>query len=381
MTDNVDNNRRIALVSNSAWSVYNFRLDVIRHFIQQGYEVLVFAAKDDYAALLERAGCKFVPLDFNNRMASPLLDLKFYLQLKRLYRRHKPSFIFHYVVKPNIYGSMAAAACGIPSVAVITGLGYPFAARNWLYHIVKYLYRKALKRTKEVWFLNNEDAKIFINEKIVPINKIQVLPGEGVNTSYFAPTKNESRKTHQPFTFLMSTRLLKSKGVSLYADAARILKRKGFNIQCLLVGFFEQHHPDSISHENLDRWETEGLISYKGFANDVRVYIRQADCFIFPSFYFEGVPRCLMEAASMQVPIITSHNRGCNEVVSNNVNGFICNPNDPFDLAAKMEKMLNLPIEERIRMGINGRLLVENKFNIQKVVAIYSNTLKTDRPE
>ncbi len=115
--------------------------------------------------------------------------------------------------------------------------------------------------------------------------------------------------------------------------------------------FFEQHHPDSIAKEDLKKWEQEGLIRYRGFAKDVRPFLHKADCFVFPSFYNEGVPRCLMEAASVELPIITSFNRGCKEVVLNHSNGFICNPNDPFDLADKMEKMINLSDEERGRDG------------------------------
>ncbi|HUP13132.1 MAG TPA: glycosyltransferase, partial [Niastella sp.] len=157
----VRTHKLIAFVSNSAWSVYNFRLDVIRDLMANGFEVMVMAPDDDYSADLQKCGCRFIPLHFNNKTENPIADMEFYRQLRSLYRQHRPDFIFHYVAKPNIYGSLAAAAIGIPSVAVITGLGYPFAKRNWLYHVVKLLYKRALRKTREVWFLNTEDAKIF----------------------------------------------------------------------------------------------------------------------------------------------------------------------------------------------------------------------------
>lgn len=373
--------KSIAFVSNSAWSVYNFRLDVIRYLIDHGFHVMVFAPDDEYSGYLQESGCHFIPLSFNNKTKNLFADLAFYRQLKTLYRRHRPDFIFHYVAKPNIYGSLAAAAVGIPSVAVITGLGYPFAKRNWLYRVVKLLYRKALRKTREVWFLNNEDAKIFINERIVNIEKVKVLPGEGADTDYFSYPQRIAKKESGPFTFLMSTRLLKSKGISLYADAARILKKKNYAVCFELIGFFEQHHPDSISQDDLDRWEKEGLIHYGGFAKDVRPFLQRADCFVFPSFYNEGVPRCLMEAASMELPVITSNNRGCKEVVVNNTTGFLCHVHDPFDLADKMERMINLPAEERARLGRNGRALVIKKFNIRNVIDEYIATLNADWPE
>jgi len=374
-------NKVIAFVSNSAWSVYNFRLDVIRHLVQRGYHVIVLAPDDEYSSNLVRSGCRFIPIDFNNKSANPLLDYFFYRKLKAIYKSQRPDFIFHYVVKPNIYGSLAAASLNIPSVAVITGFGYPFAKRNWLYWVVKQLYKKALKKTTQVWFLNNEDAKVFIHEKIVQIEKVKVLPGEGINTDFFSPDYNSPKKKDAPFTFIMSTRLLKSKGVGLYADAARILKKKNYDTRFLLIGFFEKNHPDSISREEMSRWENEGLIYYKGFAKDVRPYLDQADCLVFPSFYHEGVPRCLMEASSMELPIITSMNKGCREVVLNNSTGYLCNVNDPFDLADKMEKMINLSVEERNRMGKNGRLLVVKKFNVAKIIDEYEDTLNHDLPD
>jgi glycosyltransferase involved in cell wall biosynthesis len=373
--------KTIAFVSNNAWSVYNFRLEVINKMIEQGYRVLVIAPDDEFSVNLQEIGCQFVPIKFNNKSENPLQDIEFYYSLKKLYGKLKPDFIFHYVAKPNIYGSMAAAANGIPSVAVITGLGYAFAKRNWLYWVVKHLYKNALKKTEEVWFLNNEDARIFIRENIVNIEKVKVLPGEGVNTDHFSPAFKTNRKTDDRFTFLMSARLLKSKGIGLYADAARILKKKNYDVRFELIGFFEKHHPDSISQEDINRWEKEGIVHYLGYSKDVRSYLKTSDCFVFPSFYNEGVPRSLMEAASMELPIITSLNRGCKEVVLNNVTGYICNLNDPFDLADKMEKVINLSHEDRMRMGRNGRALVIRKFDIHKVVDEYIQTLSRDLPD
>ena len=371
----------IAFVSNSAWSVYNFRLDVIQFLMEQGYEIVVMAPDDEYSKYLLETGCRFVPLHFDNKKENPFQDYLFYRQLKKLYSSLKPDFIFHYVAKPNIYGSLAAANQGISSVAVITGLGYPFAKKNLLYWIVKQLYKRALRKTKEVWFLNNEDAKIFINDHIVNIEKMKVLPGEGVNTAYFSPDYDGVKEPRGKFTFIMSTRLLKSKGIALYADAARILRKKNYDVRFELIGFFEKHHPDSISQDDLNRWGNEGLIHYGGFAKDVRPFLKKADCFVFPSFYNEGVPRCLMEAASMELPIVTSLNRGCKEVVLNNSTGYVCNAHDPFDLADKMEKMINLSYEDRIRMGKNGRALVIRKFSIEKVIEEYTQTLNRDLPD
>jgi len=369
-------NKLIAFVSSNAWSVYNFRLDVIRHLLARGFRILVIAPGDEYSSQLVKEGCSFINIHFDNKGENPVQDISLYSQLKKIYRENKPDFIFHFVIKPNIYGSLAAARFNIPSVSVVTGLGYPFARRNWLYHLVKLLYKRAMRRVTEAWFLNNEDAKVFITEKIISIQKVKVLPGEGVNTEHFSPDMPATLPKNGRFIFLMSSRLLWSKGIGVYADAARILQKKNIDARFELLGFFEKHHPDSISEEQLYLWEQEGLIHFNGFAKDVRPYLKNADCLVFPSFYNEGVPRVLMEAASMELPIITAFNRGCKEVVLNNSNGYVCTPNDPFDLADKMEKMMNLTVEERSRMGKNGRSLVIKKFNVTRVIEEYDRTLR-----
>jgi glycosyltransferase involved in cell wall biosynthesis len=173
----------------------------------------------------------------------------------------------------------------------------------------------------------------------------------------------------------MSTRLLKSKGVRVYVEAARLLLQKKINVRFVLIGFFEKHHPDSITELELRVWQKRGLIQYNGFARDVRPYLRQADCFVFPSFYSEGVPRCLLEASSMEIPIITSLNRGCTEVVEDGLNGLLTNVNDIRDLAAKMEIMMAMSSEARSEMGKRGRVRILEKFDVKDVIAAYDQTL------
>jgi glycosyltransferase involved in cell wall biosynthesis len=365
--------KKVAFVSNSAWSVWNFRREVVKSLLDAKLRVYVIAADDEYAVRLESMGCTVIRIPFDNRSKNLISDLIFFRRLKKVYKQLRPDFIFHYVAKPNIYGSLAAEQLNIPSVAVVTGLGYGFAKQNWLSQIMQMLYRRAFRKVNEVWFLNNDDAKIFADRKIISIDRMKVLPGEGVNVGHFAASHSANDKGS--FRFLMSSRLLKSKGIGLYAQAARILRKKNYDISCGLIGFFEVNHPDSISEAELHQWEKECGVKYFGFAEDVRPFLRDTDCFVFPSYYNEGVPRCLLEAASMSVPIITSNNRGCKEVVLNNSNGYLCNVNDPFDLADKMERMMQLTTEQRLRMGANGRALVIRQFNIDKLIAIYHQTL------
>jgi glycosyltransferase involved in cell wall biosynthesis len=367
--------KKIALVANSAWSVYNFRMDLVRHLLLR-FELLVIAPADEFAEELVKAGCKYLDISFNNRSENPYLDYTLYRSLKRIYETEKPDFIFHYVIKPNIYGSLAAARCGIQSIAIITGLGYTFDRDNWLNRIVSFLYKRALKKAREVWFLNLEDSQIFVERKLVSAGKIKILPGEGINTAHFSPQANKPVARGKAFQFIMSTRLLRSKGVGIYIEAARILKNKYREVRFELIGFYEKNHRDSVSESEVKQWQKKGIIHYGGFAKDVRPYLRKADCFVFPSFYHEGIPRCLLEAAAMEIPIITSLNTGCKEVVLEGVNGFLCAPNNAEDLAGRMEDMMILTSIERADMGKKGRELVTEKFGVDKILLEYDRALE-----
>jgi glycosyltransferase involved in cell wall biosynthesis len=366
----------IAFVANNSWSVYNFRLPVIQHLIKTGYSVLVVAPKDQYTAILLQAGCRFEAIEFNNRSISPLADIRYFRQLKACYARYKPAIIFHFVAKPNIYGSLAAGALGIPSVAVITGLGYAFDRRNWLLTVVKKLYQYSLQKANEVWFLNSDDQASFERLKITRNTKTAVLPGEGVDTGLFSRNSPALVKPGDTFVFLMCCRLLNAKGIALYAEAARLLKQNGAQIDCRLLGDYEKKHPDNIDPQQLLHWTNHQYISYQGFTNNVRAHLEEAHCVVLPSYYHEGVPRSLMEAASMELPIITSNTSGCNLLVKDQETGYLCAVKNLPDLAQKMLQMIQLSNEERSQMGKKGRAFMVAEFDITKLISRYEAVIE-----
>lgn len=375
MKDRSPGRKRIAFVSTSAWTMYNFRKEVLQTMLENGFEVLVIAGHDMYAELLISMGCRFIPATIKNRSINPFLDIQLFLTLRGIYKKYRPDFVFHYVVKPNIYGTLAAGSFGIPCVAVITGLGHAFNKNGILKAIIKNLYRFSLQYASEVWCLNKEDAEYFVHHKIIPIQKLKVLPGEGVNVEHFK--KNSvPKETKAPFTFLMCARLLKSKGILEYARATLILQKKNYIFHCVLLGL-QEDHPDAISSEQIHKWKEEGGIKYLGFIDDVRDHLSNCDCFVYPSYYNEGVPRSLLEACSMKVPVITTNNPGCRELIQNGVNGLLCASQDRFELASKMEEMLLLDKVKRIEMGKKGREMVQVKYSIELVIKNYLLLLKS----
>ena len=360
-------------VSNNCWSLYNFRREILHQFSEKGWQVVAVAPRDEFTEKL-KTSCtlRYYEVSFRNSAVSPLSDLQLYCRLLEIYKIESPNIIFHYVTKPVIYGSFAAGQLGIPSIAVITGLGYVYASGTWLSWPVTFLFRRALRYAAQVWFLNRENAGFFTGEKIIPHGKSLILPGEGIDTSRFKPASE--KRSSDTFIFLMVSRLLWSKGVGVYMEAAAILKEKGVIAEFRLLGRPEPGHPEAVAAEQLSLWEEKGLLVNLGCSDDVPEVLASADCFVLPTFYEEGIPRSLMEASSMELPVIASDHTGCNSLVEDGVTGLLCRPRDAEDLAEKMMQVLNFLPEDRRRMGKAGREKMIRNFDMSLVAQRYQET-------
>ncbi|MEM8526430.1 MAG: glycosyltransferase family 4 protein [Bacteroidota bacterium] len=366
--------KRIAFVSNTSWYIYNLRLGVIRHLKELGYEILVISPEDTYTHYLISEGYHYIHVKTDNKGRSLLRDFLYFFRLLKIYRTYQPDFIFHYTIKPNIYGALAAKITNIPSIAVVSGAGYTFLKYGILNHFSVLLYRFAMQYAREVWFVNKDDVEEFVAKRIVEQGKVKLLPGEGVNTQHFQPKGRITQTYHK--IFLLSARLIWDKGIGIYIDAAKIIKQKYPNTQFNLLGFTDVQNPNSISASQIYEWHEKGYIRYLGKTEDVRPYIADCSCFVLPSYYREGVPRSLLEAAAMAKPIITTDNVGCREVVKNGHNGFLCKVKDVNDLVEKMEKIILTPPAHLEKMGQNGRQMITRQFDEHLVIKEYVQTLE-----
>ncbi|HEY6915806.1 MAG TPA: glycosyltransferase family 4 protein, partial [Paludibacter sp.] len=334
--------------------------------------------EDEYSTLFQNEKIEFISIQIEGKGKSILKDIKLIYQLISIYKTNKIDFIFHYTIKPNIYGSIACSILNIPCVAITTGLGFSFNKFNLFNSFIKLLYRLSLKNVIEVWFLNSNDKEIFNKNKIVLPEKAFILHSEGIDSTYYSPLlkSGESNK----FIFLLLSRLIKEKGIEEYVKAAEILKQKGIEVECQLLGKQEKESSHSISIEVVREWHNNGLITYLGEFIDIRKYIANCDCVVLPSYYMEGVPRCLMEAMSMERPIITTDNVGCNELIIDKVNGLICESRNVDDLANKMEEMAKASAEKRNQFGKNGRKRILDYFDERKIVEQYHIKLNSFYP-
>ncbi len=364
----VDPAPRILFTANTAWCLYNFRAKPMQGLSEAGYAIAVLAPKDEYWPKLTDMGVSVHEIPIDSRGTNPLRDLATFFRFWRAFRRQKPALVFNYTIKSVIYGSLAARICGIPSIAVISGLGYTFINRDWRSAISKRLYRFALRFPDEVWFLNHDDHEVFQSENLIGNRPVHVLDGEGVDTVHFAP--RETGGDGGGPVFLMISRLYWDKGVREFVEAAAEVHKTHPEARFHILGPLGDVAASAVPAETVKRWEDAGHIRHLGSTTDVRPHIAAADCVVLPS-YREGLSRSLLEAASMGRPIITTDVVGCREVVDHGVNGLLCRRADSADLAARMREFLDLPESRRKEMGAAGRAKVLARFDVDLVVRMY----------
>ena len=360
------------IATNTAWNCINFRSGLIKALIAQGYNVVAVAPRDEYAHQLKALGCRYIPLPMDNKGKHIGRDLVLLARFYVMMRAEKPDVFLGFTVKPNVYGSLAAHAMQIPVINNVAGLGTAFVQGNWLTRLVQVLYRIALCRSSKVFFQNDDDRNLFVSAGIVSEAITERLPGSGVDLLKFQPSPLPA---HQVFRFLLIARMLWDKGVGEYVAAARSLKLKGLEAECCMLGFLDVQNPSAISSKQMDYWVSEGAVNYLGVRNDVREEIALADCIVLPSFYREGTPRVLLEAAAMARPIVTTDSVGCRDVVDDGVTGFLCNPRDASDLADKMTRVASLSLRERKAMGVLGRKKIERQFDEKIIIRKYLKSI------
>ncbi len=364
--------KKIAIVVNNSWYAWNMRANLGFAFQKQGYEVVFICPYDEYSQKIKEH-FEYQDISINSKGINPIEDLKTIYRYYKIYRKLKPDIILQYTIKPNIYGTIAANILKIPTINNIAGLGTLFINQNIITKIAKCLYKASQKKATKIFFQNQDDFKMFVNEKLVQKEKCDILPGSGVDLDKFQPIE---KKDDGIFRFLLISRMLWAKGIQEFVDAARIIQQKYSNVEFQLLGHLDMKSPTAISNEQMDVWVKEGYINYLGSSDDVRVEISRVDCIILPSFYREGTPRILLESASMEKPIITTDNVGCRDVVDDGISGYLCEIKNAQDLANKMEKMLKLTDEQRKAMGKEGRKKVKKEFDERIVIDKYLESIK-----
>jgi glycosyltransferase involved in cell wall biosynthesis len=372
---------RIVYLVTEDWVFVSHRLPIARAARDAGYEVTVATRVTDHGAAIEAEGFKLVPLAWARRSHNPFAELAALMRLTSLYRRVRPTIVHHVAVKPALVGSLAAWLAGVPRVVnAITGLGFVFSSKTtrarFMRPFVRFGFRFLLRRPGSVIIVQNpDDADVLVRECAIERERIRLIRGSGVDLARFqAVPESDSR----PMIATLASRMIWDKGIGDLVEAARILKRDGVNVRVVLAGKPDPDNPASIPEPQLRAWHDEDVVSWRGFVSDMPALWAESHIAVLPSFYGEGVPKCLIEAAACGRPIVAADGPGLREIVRDGENGALVPAHDPAALASAIAR-LAADDETRRRMGAAGRALAESGFGDRQVaqatLAVYREAL------
>lgn len=365
---------KILITSNSVFSIVNYRLDLILSIQKLGHKVYLLAPDIEKENFLKEKGFILHNLPLWRTSVNILKEtFTFFAMFKKIINI-KPDLILSFTIKNNLYGSIISMYLRIPFIPNITGLGNLFYEPNILAFIIKKILVISFKNCPVVFCQNPDDGNYY-KKGIVKPDRVTVLPGSGIDLSKFLPV--EKSIDPKSLKFIMISRLLINKGIYEYVYASKEIKKIFPNYKFFLLGPKDTFGKSSLSDTQLESITKDGSVEYLGETKNVRDFISMADCIVLPSFYREGTPRVLIEAASMGKPIITTNVPGCKEVVKNNVNGFLCKPRNQENLKKIIMKFAELDLVKIKKMGKESRNLAEKKYDQNIIIKIYKKFIQS----
>tara|TARA_B100001057_G_scaffold161708_1_gene162345 strand:- start:8696 stop:9853 length:1158 start_codon:yes stop_codon:yes gene_type:complete len=317
------------------------------------------------------------------RWISIFSDITYMINLFKIFKKNKFDHIITFTTKPNIYGPIIASLVGVKNITIaVRGLGQAFNTKKTFKQIVlrlilKYLYKLSCTRSHQVWFTNKSDQKLFINEKIVNQDKTVISKNaldlnffsiNSVNDNRLAFLRKELNIKPGDQVVIMVARLILSKGIREYVNAAIELKDKFPRLHFILVAPVEENSNESISEKYILISEQHSNLKWLGFRKDVRELYAISDISVLPSYYREGgYPRALLEAMALSKPVIAADTDHCRSPVEEGKNGYIIPIKDYLALSEAIEKII-ISKNRLLEFGKYSRIKVENEFDDQKVI-------------
>lgn len=372
--------------ANTDWYLYNFRLSTALHLKRQGADVVMVSPPGTYGDRFAEHGIRWLTLPMQRASLNPAREAITLRHMVRVLAAERPDLLHNFTVKCAVYGAIAARIAKVPAVVnAVAGLGYVFTSdavmARTLRPVVKVLMRGTLGGANSRLILQNpDDADAFVNGNLVPEDRIRLIRSSGVDTTRFAPPRVAGRAQHKPLRVLLAARLLWEKGVQEFIDAAALVRGRGCEMEFLLAGTPDPGNPRSVDARHVQAWVRKGLVTWLGHVEDMPALLRSVDVMALPSYYREGVPKCLIEGAASGLALITTNLPGCREVVTEHgVDGLHAQPRDPASLA---ELLLKLDADRTLlrRLGESARCRAVSDFDerlvIERTVEVYKELLR-----
>ena len=364
---------KVALIGTVVNSLLGFRSSLIKDFVEKGCVVYAFAIdySDDSRKKIIELGAIPVEYKLSRTGLNPICDLIALYRLASILKNLKPDLVFSYFLKPVIYGTLAAKIAGVSNrIGMLEGLGYVFTEGpngvSWSVRFLRIIqvlmFKFSFPFLNKLIFLNPDDKVDLLDKYSINVKSVEILGGIGVDLSYYSYSSVDVSS----ISFLFIARLLAEKGVNEFVGAAKIVKKLYPSVEFVLLGGLDPANPGSLSKEELDALISNGIVTYPGYVDDVRFWIKKSSVFVLPSYYREGVPRSTQEAMAIGRAIITTDMPGCRETVVNGENGFLIQPHSNTELADAMIYYINNP-HEISRMGDKSAVMANNKYDSRVV--------------
>lgn len=376
--------RKVVLFANTEWYLWNFRRSLIQAVRAAGYDVLLLSPPGEYGARFAGLGLRWQALEMDRRSLNPLRELRLLWYLVKLFRRERPVLVHGFTIKCAVYGALAARVARVPArVNAVAGMGYVFSSSDLKARLlrspVRALLKMALggKRTRLI-LQNPDDVALFERARLADSRHVRLIRGSGVDCSRFLPHRGS---TDGELRVLLAARLLWDKGIAEYVEAARVLRGRYPQVRFLLAGLPDPGNPAAVPESEVQRWVREGVLEWLGQVEDMAALFASVDMVVLPSYYREGLPKSLIEAAACALPLVTCDAPGCREVVTDEVDGLRVPPRDSGALADAMARLIESP-ELRTRYGQAARAKAlaefDEKIVIEKTLAVYRELLEHD---
>ncbi len=367
---------KVLLFANTEWYLFNFRLALAKAARAQGAEVVMVSPPGPYGEKLRAEGFRWIAVPMTRRSLNPVREAFLLAALWRLYRREKPDIAHHFTIKCVVYGALAARGSGTRGVVnAVAGMGYVFSSDELLARTLRPLVRGLLRfaingRQSRLIVQNPDDERVIVGSGLMDARHVRLIAGSGVDTQRYQPRTRAPGTDDGVASIVFAARLLWDKGVAEFVQAAQALRAEGLNARFFVAGEPDPGNPASVPEEQLTAWRKEGAVTLLGHVSDMPALIAKTDVVVLPTYYREGVPRSLIEAAAAGLPIVTTDAPGCREIVQDGVNGFLVPVGDGVALASAIRKLVLDP-GIAVRMGAAGRQKVLAQFD-ERIV--FTNT-------
>jgi len=373
--------RKVVLFANTDWYLWNFRRSLAVAMQAAGYDVLLVSPPGDYGAKFAALGLRWLPLAMDRRSLNPLREVGVLWRLVRLLRRERPALVHGFTVKCAVYGALAARIAHVPArVHAVAGMGYVFSSGDLKARLLRKPVRALLRlalggKSTRLILQNPDDVALFKHAGLADARKIRLIRGSGVDCARFQP---HAGSTDGSLRVLLAARLLWDKGIAEYVAAARALRARFPQVRFLLAGSPDPGNPAAVDVGEVQGWVREGVLEWLGHVDDMAALFASVDAVVLPSYYREGTPKSLIEAAACALPLVTCDVPGCREVVTDGVDGLLVPPRDTAALAAAIARLVE-SAELRQRLGAAARVKALAEFDerivIDRTLAVYHELL------